>query len=995
MPAPKPDRWRALSPHLDEALGMTDEERLTWLSSLRAQDPSLADQLQLLLDHHRALTCEGFLQERSVGLPYESGLTGQILGAYRLVAQIGQGGMGSVWLAERNDARFARKVAVKFLKVALIGRSGEERFKREGMILGRLAHANIAQLIDAGVSQCGQPYLVIEHVEGDHIDTYCDQHRLGIEARIRLFLDVLEAIAHAHAKLIVHRDLKPPNILVRHDGRVKLLDFGIAKLLENDDQLGIALQTLEGGRAMTPEYAAPEQLTGTPATIATDIYALGVLLYVLLTGFHPAGPGPHTHPTLVKAILDAEPARPSDIVSSSVRTGDSAGRNAAQRSTTPEKLDRMLRGDLDTIVGKTLKKNPKERYASVSALADDLRRYLGHEPIMTRPDTIAYRTAKFMRRRRRSVTAVLSATLALIVAIIVTWRLSRGPESLPQLKQPRLTANPEDVPVLNATISPDGKYLGYADRQGIHLHLVATGETLSTPPLEGVEPVKAEWFLGGWYPDSTGFIASVAIPGKSVSLWSVSMHGGTPEKIAEVDDAVEAFKISPDGSHIAYGKQGSALGAHEIWLMGPRGESPHRILTADNRTPVGVIAWSPSGKRIAYSLALPDGHLLVESCDLNGANRTTILRDNALAALVWIAPRRFIYSRSTQRGGARTGDLWELSVDEENGIPHGKPRRLTDWSGYSIHHLSASADGKRLAFLRSAHHASVLVGDLAGNGTRVLSPRRLTIDDNINVALAWTPDSREVIFSSQRAATRQIYRQALDTGGSAQAITSIPGTNFYMARLSPDGAWVILEGEPVGSNRMLLYRVAISGGIPQLIFPVEDLTQCWCTNRAGSFCVLGRPDPHNNELAISSFDPLVGKEKELVRVALKPGTDAGIGMDYAWQISPDGLWIGIAERRGNTIRLIPLGKDQARTININGYSDLADLNWAVDSRSLFVSTLGLDGAKLLHVDLEGKTQPIWLQPQATSFLGFSSPDARHLAISGESRETSVWMISNF
>ncbi len=997
MLAPTPDQWRVLSPHLDEALGMTDDERSAWISCLHDRDPSLADQLELLLHHHRALSREGFLQERSIGLPYEPGLTGQTLGAYRLIAQIGQGGMGSVWLAERNDARFERKVAVKFLKIALIGRAGEERFKREGIILGRLAHANIAELIDAGVSHAGQPYLVLEHIEGDHIDSYCDGQSLSIEARIRLFLDVLEAVAHAHANLIVHRDLKPPNILVRHDGQVKLLDFGIAKLLENEDQPGKASQTVEGGRALTPEYAAPEQLTGAATTMATDIYALGVLLHVLLTGSHPAGAGPHTNPTLASAILDAEPARPSDIVAPTNGAAGIASRNAARRSTTPERLSRMLRGDLDTIVSRTLKKDPQERYASVSALAGDLRRYLRQEPILARPDTVAYRTAKFLRRRRRSVTAVLLAALAAIGATILTWRLSRGFESPPQFKQSRLTANSSDVPVLNATISPNGKYLGYGDRQGIHLQLVDTGENLSVPPFPGIEPLKANWVFGGWYPDSTGFIASVAIPGRPVTLWSVPARGGTPQRIADVDDLVGAAKLSPDGSQIVYGKRGSALGAHEIWLMGPHGESPRRILTADNRSPIGVIVWSPAGKRIAYSLALPQGDLLVQSCDLNGANRTTILRDNALAALAWIAPGRFVYSRSTQRGSARTGDLWELNVDEEQGVPHGKSRRLTDWSGYSIHNLSATTDGKRLAFLRSAHHASVLVGDLPASGTRLLNSRRLTMDDNINIALAWTPDSRELIFSSQRAATRQIYKQALDPGSTPQLLTSSAGTSFYMARLSPDGKWVVLEGEPAGSSKMALYRVPIAGGIPQLLFPIEDLTQCWCTNQAANFCVLGRPDPHKNELVISSFDPLIAKEKqkELMRIALEPGTDAGVGMDYAWQISPDGSWIAITKRRESTIRLAPLGKNQARTININGYSGLTDLTWAVNSRSLFVSSQGPGGATLLHVDLEGNAQPIWLQPQTTTFWGFPSPDARHLAISGESRETSVWMIGNF
>jgi hypothetical protein len=312
-----------------------------------------------------------------------------------------------------------------------------------------------------------------------------------------------------------------------------------------------------------------------------------------------------------------------------------------------------------------------------------------------------------------------------------------------------------------------------------------------------------------------------------------------------------------------------------------------------------------------------------------------------------------------------------------------------------MHHLSATADGKRLAFLRSAHHASALVGDLSGNGSRLLNSRRLTIDDNINIALAWTPDSREVIFSSQRAATRQIYRQALNVGSTPQPITATPGTNFYIARLSPDAASLILEGEPVGSQKLLLYRVAVSGGTPRMLLAVDNLTQFWCTNRAANLCVLGRPDPPKNELAISSFDPLTGNEKDLIRIALEPGTDAGVGMDYAWQISPDGSWIGIAKRHGSTIRLVPLGKGQPRTINMDGYSDLSDFNWAVNSRSLFVSSVGPEGAVLLHVGFEGKAQPIWKQPQTRSFWGFSSPDARHLAISGESRETSVWSISNF
>jgi serine/threonine-protein kinase len=270
--------------------------------------------------------------------------------------------MGTVWLAERSDGRFERSVAVKFLNIGLLNPGGEKRFKREGTILSRLAHPHIAELIDAGVSPGGQPYLVLERVDGEHIDRYCDRRRLNIEARVRLFLDVAAAVAHAHANLIVHRDLKPSNVLVGTDGRVKLLDFGIAKLLEDEEQPGLATAlTREAGGALTPAYAAPEQVTDGPITTATDVYSLGVLLYVLLSGRHPAGPGPHSAAELVKAIVDNVPPRLSDAAVLAQEDGKAISENAGRRATTPDKLLRLLRGDLDTIAAKALKKNPRER----------------------------------------------------------------------------------------------------------------------------------------------------------------------------------------------------------------------------------------------------------------------------------------------------------------------------------------------------------------------------------------------------------------------------------------------------------------------------------------------------------------------------------------------------------------------------------------------------------------------------------------------------------
>lgn len=393
MPALSPNQWRALSPYLDHALEILPEERAAWLDSIREENPALATDLQALLWEHDALGDEGFLLSNAQ-LSSPAPMTGQMVGAYALESCIGQGGMGTVWLARRNDGRFQGRAAVKFLNLALLGGSVDERFKREGSFLARLAHPNIAHLIDAGVSAAGQPYLIIEYVDGSHIDRYCNDHALATEPRIHLFLDVLAAVAQAHANLIVHRDIKPSNVLVTNDGQVKLLDFGIAKLLEGQTPAAeAAVLTREGERAITPAYAAPEQVTGGAITTGTDVYALGVLLYLLLAGKHPAESSLHSPAELMKAIVDTDAPRPSDAVASIY------------------KLRRALRGDLDTIIAKALKKNPAERYASVTAFADDLRRYLGHQTISARPDTLAYRARKFVRRHRVPVAAA-----ALVIA---------------------------------------------------------------------------------------------------------------------------------------------------------------------------------------------------------------------------------------------------------------------------------------------------------------------------------------------------------------------------------------------------------------------------------------------------------------------------------------------------------------------------------------------------------------------------------------------------
>ena len=416
------DRWTELSATLDQLLDLDPVERAARLAAMRQENASLATDVEALLAGQHAIDHEDFLNGSALGLTHapQQSLAGQVIGAYTLECALGHGGMGTVWLASRSDGRFVGKAAVKLLNLGMLHPGAAHRFTREGNILARLTHPNIARLLDAGVTAAAQPYLVLEYVDGEPIDRYCDARGLDTDARVRLFLDVLAAVADAHRNLVLHRDLKPSNILVTADARVKLLDFGISKLQEDSQTPGVATDaTRNGERAITPEYAAPEQIEGTTVSTATDIYALGVLMYVLLAGRHPTGGDAVTTMQRLRAVLETEPPRMSEVV----QIGDADGNAADARNLTT--LTRALRGDLDNIAAKALKKSPAQRYASADAFAEDLRRYLRHEPVGARPDSLFYRTSRFVRRNRIPVALVSFVFLALIVGLVGTLTQAR------------------------------------------------------------------------------------------------------------------------------------------------------------------------------------------------------------------------------------------------------------------------------------------------------------------------------------------------------------------------------------------------------------------------------------------------------------------------------------------------------------------------------------------------------------------------------------------
>ena len=409
------DRWATLSPLLDELLELEDDARAARLAQIGASDPALFVELKkmLALENERP----DFMSQPIIDGTVFTPQPGQEIGPYRLVMPLGEGGMGQVWMAVRADGLYERRVALKLLRPGLGDAGLRVRFTRERQILARLGHAHIARLLDAGVSQDGQPYLALDYVHGEAITEYAQKHHLDLPARLQLFGQICAAVSHAHANLVVHRDLKPSNILVTPAGEVCLLDFGIAKLLDQERSANPDI-TQTGSRTFTLHYAAPEQLRGEVITTMTDVYALGVVLYELLTDRKPYDLARQSDAAWEEAILNDEPLKPSQALARQARE-----RGDVQR----KRRARQLAGDLDNIVLRALSKLPEQRYPSVEALAQDLRRFVEGQPVQARSQSLLYRTRKYLRRHALSVglSVGISSVLAIALAI-VSWQADRA-----------------------------------------------------------------------------------------------------------------------------------------------------------------------------------------------------------------------------------------------------------------------------------------------------------------------------------------------------------------------------------------------------------------------------------------------------------------------------------------------------------------------------------------------------------------------------------------
>jgi serine/threonine-protein kinase len=429
--SPGPD-WSRLDALLDEALELPIERRCALLERVGRDDPALRERVEQLLAADASAGdflndgAEAWLRRSGpmtqAHTTHEGALdVGDRIGPYRVIHELGRGGMGIVYRAERADGEFAQVVALKLVRRGLDGDDTSVRFRRERQILAQLDHPSIARLLDGGLHTDGRPYFAMELVEGEPITTYCDRRRLSIDERVRLFCRVCDAVQYAHGRLIVHRDLKPANIFVTTTGDLKLLDFGIAKLLADDDALEGTELTRTGLRALTPAYAAPEQLRDEPVSTATDVYTLGVILFELLTARRPAA---SASSGIERMPFEVEPARPSHVVIRRDRDdAPSIDELARARSVAPRALAARLAGDLDAIVLKALRREPQHRYIGAGALADDLYRYLDGRPVAARPDGRRYRAGKFVKRHRVGIAVSVSLVVSLVGGLAATaWQ---------------------------------------------------------------------------------------------------------------------------------------------------------------------------------------------------------------------------------------------------------------------------------------------------------------------------------------------------------------------------------------------------------------------------------------------------------------------------------------------------------------------------------------------------------------------------------------------
>jgi serine/threonine protein kinase len=884
---------------------------------------------------------------------------------FELIARLASGGMGEVWLA--RDLQLHRKVALKLLPLHLSEDSDRiTRLRQEARTASALNHPNVCTIHALGSAADGRVFIAMEFVEGSTLR----QRLAGGPTTIRQALDITSqiasALAAAHDAGVIHRDVKPENVMIRADGLVKVLDFGLARFEAtapggHTTRTALARDDVAG----TITYMSPEQARGEPLDRRSDIFSLGAVLYEMVTG-RQAFAGTTTA-IVYEAILNRMPIPP-------VRA----------TSDVPARL-----GD---IINRCLEKDATLRYQTASDLRTDVMRLQRDSERHTDPangrDIAAQRSSVQPHRYRRAVAAI-AVLLSMFGAAVLGTSIFRSRRN--ELQEVQLTTNSSEAPVSAAAISPDGRYLAYADDGGIHVRLIDSREThtLSVPNIGTINRLA-------WFPDGGKLLVSADAvpPAKTPSIWSVSLIGGSSRKLH--DDGIEGF-VAPDGARITF-VDSSRTG---VWMMGPAGEDPYRVVTVNAGEELHQPGFWLNGSRHVYGhvRSLPDksGDLMMnvslEARDPDG-HTDVLISDPGLRGAVRLPDGRLIYSLVAQpilnRGGS---SLWEAETDPRSGVPRGKPRQIGTSPDGALVGFSASADGRRIAFVKRSLQHDVYIADLPLS--LPLSARRLTLDDSDDFATNWTPDSKAVLFTSDRNGTRDIFKQGLDQR-APEAIVTGPDDDSGPTAVTPDGAWYYYLVNTRGwtstfLRRTTIMRIAAAGGPPQRVRDGSPWQFVLCAQPPSQTCVF--VDREGTRYDIYALDPIHGKGRRMA------STDLGSEPYAAAAISPDGSRVAIMMASGRRLRIVSLRGDPDRDVTIHDRPLVVNaFYWSADGAGCYLSSPSgaTTGTDLLHVDLDGHVTVIWHQPESSLMMSaIPSPDGRHLALTRASAISNVWMIKRF
>ena len=870
---------------------------------------------------------------------------GTMLGQYEIRSPLGAGGMGEVYRA--RDTVLKRDVAIKVLP-ADWSRDPERlhRFELEAQAAATLNHPHIVSMFHVGQHD-GGPYIVTELLEGETLRDRLRRGPIPLRKAVDCGVQIAHGLAAAHEKGIVHRDLKPENLFVTKDGRVKILDFGLAKLIPTPaasaDGGTVTLEETEPGVVMgTVGYMSPEQVRGQTADPRSDIFAFGAVLYEMVTGKQPFRKP--TKAETMTAILNEEPASISQVVPS-----------------TPPGLQR--------VVYRCMEKNPAQRFHSAHDLAFALEAL--SESGISSPSAARSQVGAQPNRLRIVVVGV-----ALLVALAIGlgwWAWTHKPSEKHETVQRQLTASTADNPVISAIISHDGRYLAYSDNGGIAIQEIENGDTHRLPGTTRTDVMA-------WYPDGLHLL----VLDDRHDLSTLFVASGEKRKLtSHVFDAA----LSSDGTQIAFFRESNP---HELWTMPVGGGEPRVRFALGNDEWYQTAAWSPDGKSIVYirySFGI-NVTATLEIRDLGDGKSMVLLADPLLVlggngCVLWLPDGRILFE-IFKEDGAIQSDLWALSLDS-SGAATGKPARLTNTTGTYINGLSASENGKRLAILFQRVPFSIFVAELKSAGDKLEHPARLTNDSWSNYPRAWTPDSQTLFYDSLRR-NWGIYKRNLSPGAEAELLAG--PEEYVMWGLSPDGMWFIVTASPGVPGKWRLLRVPVAGGAPELILTPAGSAEVHCAVAGSRACVLS--ESVGKQMTFSTVDPVRGRLQEIAKVETLGELSA------RWRLSPDGGKIALVENLSDNVRILNLQGKEIQVIHpAPAEKGLQTAVWSADGKRFYLSALPDYRGRLLEMDADGKTMLLLENPGGWIGYPTPSPDGKRIAYTYAVNESNVTLLEHF